>query len=662
MASMYHILVGLALVHADHFSFRTDMDGEILSTAVLKMEKRLRTDQHVLHESEREKHGITKKFLTSFLKAFLPPAHSRTTALRDSIDELVLASVEGAKNDCGICFALLGFFRSVRISPEFEEPYGLVDDFNSVDVEDFKSLEHFMYTAAANHGSTWGILARFQLDILHETDPVRLCRMYEASLGHLAQESVVSDISSALMGPSDLDFASNKPPIYFMTPSDIQVDDERFGYIARMMRDNADFLQSSILLSPTDLVGMMGFDGEFTEEDISQSMEGLSSMTDDDIATEIIEAIHTDMYNTNVFAFNNALELIERDAESCLEGLFVFREIIQKHNLFIKVIFFLVKANWYRHRDSERTLLLSLLLSSVGVLPGTLNAIKLLELIGVELKPQAVNGKIQFRPPALGLSCSQPPIYREQAQMAANCLAFCGQDPKCRFSTFDSTTRLCSGYNACHFVRDRSSVELSERIDTTLSFLGCWPDDNRGSDCLRTLNFISATIHNHTESIHRLLRESYDTGYLDASLYWATRSAGIGAAEGKFYQGLLEQREWPGHGANPSEALAIFWRMLQDSYESWPITVAVREPRADQLDALEHEAILEISVSLGLPDYEIGHRPQNQSRWPQRLAATIGLARTYLEQNIHLFRKLVTLAGIIPVFIFLISRRAILVH
>jgi hypothetical protein len=637
------------------------MDGEILSTAVLKMEKRLWTDQRVFHESENDKQGITKEFLTSFLRAFLPPAHLRTAALRESIDELVLASVEGAKNGCGICFALLGFFRSAQILPESEELLSLVVDSNSVDVEDFKSVEHFMYTSAANHGSTWGILARFQLDTLHETDPVRLCRMYEASLGNLAQESLISDVSSPLMGPSDLDFASNKPPIYFMTPSDIQVDDERFGYMARMMRDNADFLQSSLLFSPADLVEMMGFDGEFTEEDISQSMEGLSSMTDDDIATEIIEAIHTDMYNTNVFAFNNALELIERDAESCLKGLLIFRDIIQKHNLFVKVIFFLVKANWYRHHDSERTLLLSLLLSSVGVLPGTLNAIKLLELKGVELQPQSVIGKIQFHPRALGLSCSQPPIHREQAQMAESCLANCGQDPDCLYSTFDPATRICSGFNACHFVRDRSSVELSERIDTTFSFLGCWPDDNRGSDCLRTLNFLSATIHNHTESIHRLLRESYDTGYFDASLYWATRSAGIGAAEGKFYQGLLEQRAWPGHEANPSKALDIFWSMLQDSYDYAPITVAVREPReADQLDALEHEAILEISVSLGLPDYEIGYRPQHQSRWPQRLAATIGIGRTYLEQNINLLGKLVTLAGIIPVFIFLISRRAIL--
>ena len=661
MVPLSHILVGLVLVYGDLSPPRMDIDGIILSTAVLRMEKMSWKGGAGPHSSGRPE--FPKKFLDSFVNAFLPRDASTNRSLKESINELAAASVDGAINGCGICFAVLGFIRSIMILPEIEDNLSLLGGSSSMEISDFKSVEHYMYTAAASRGSTWGILAQFQLDTLHGTDAVRLCRMYEVPLGHLAQESLTTDVVSDLMGPSDLDFASNKPPLYFMTTADIQLDDERFGYITRMMRENAEFLQSSLLFSPGDLIEMMGFDGEFTEEEIVKSMEGVSSMTDDDIANEIIDAIHTDMYNSNAIAYNDALQLIERDPHSCIRGLHIFRDIIQKHNLFVKVIFFLVKVNWYRHQDPERALLLSLILSSVGVLPGTTNAIKLIDLQGSKSRSDVVNEVTRFRPPVLGLSCSQLPIHEERVRIVASCLELCDQKVECRYSTFDRTTSICREYDSCDFLPDKPTVAFHEKIDTSLTFLGCSSDEYRTYDCLNSLNYLAARIHNHSDSIHRFMRGAYHSGDLDASLYWARCSADIGAAEGKFYQALLEQTAWPGHEANVSRALQILWDMLRDSFDSQSDIGAVEEfTGAAHLDALEHEAILEISALLGLPDYEIGHRPEHQSQWPERIAAIVGLIRTYSEQNTNLLRKLVTLAAIIPLLIFLVSRRANLLH
>jgi hypothetical protein len=638
---------------------RLDFEGPILANAIRRLESQGISKKHrsrIVNDLSRTE-GVDGSCVGAILDTFLPGERHPSIPFMDAVSELSTRITEAALAGSPFCLAWVGILQSIGfpVGPEVIQ-FSASNRDNSFGDEHFLSSHHLIYSVADSMGSTMGTLSHLEL-VARSGDLESVCEGFVDVLGVLAEQSLTEDIFEDWISPGLLDVSRKRAPLLFLSTSSIEADEERLGFVVRSMRKNAEILESSLFLSPTEILEMMGVDEDPQNDTILEDMESFSSLSDHDIAEEIVQAIRTDMFNVNAIHYNNALTK-SSSPEACSQSVYAFRDLTQNCNLLIKTMFHLLQITFYKFEDTRMSFILSLLLGALGVKSGYLNAISLL---GYD--PTLVNSLDSFEAIAYtnipaGVGCTGQPSAAIAVQDMSHCMSVCDSDSTCRFIAFDSANHVCEAFSMCDFKIGKSpSKEFFEKSHGP----GWFPCLQRSSSdvCVRFLWESLAISHGHVESINNLVRMHQLRGELDLALKWAMFSFERRSYEGMFYLARLEGIEWDNHRANRRKAKAIYWEMLMAAGKGEPPKTTSRE----ELNVLEHEAIREIALQLGIPDYSPAQSDAHDepSPWPRRLAALSGLLITYYEENKMRLGKVATTACLIPVLFFLLHRRAVIV-
>ena len=638
---------------------RLDFEGPILADAIHKLESRgiskKARSRIVKNLSKRE--GVDGSCVGAILDSFLPADHHPGRRFGDIFSALSTRVTEAALGGSPFCLAWVGILQSLGFPIHRDViQFSASNRVSSLGDEHFLSSHHLIYSVADSMGSTMGTLSHFEL-MARSGGLLSVCEGFVDVLGVLAEQSLTEDLFEDWISPGLIDLSRGQPPLFFLNTASIEADEERLGFVVRSMRKNAEILESSLFLSPTEILEMMGVDEDLENDAILDETESFSSLSDHDIAEEIVQAIRTDMFNVNAIRYNNALTMtLSRD--TCPQSVFAFRDLIQSSNLLVKSIFHLLQISFYKYEDTRMSFILSLLLGALGVKSGYMNAIALLGYDRTLVNSLDTLEAIGYTSFPTDVGCTGQVSAVTPVRDVNDCLSVCDSDSTCRFVAFDSANHVCEVFSRCDFMIGKNpSKEFFEKPFGP-EWCPCFKVHSPDL-CVKFLWEALAMSHGHVDSMNNLIRTHQLRGELDIALKWAISSSEKRSYEGMFYLARLEAIEWDNHRSNRRKAMAIYWDMLVAAEEEEPPRATSRE----ELNVLEHEAIREIALQLGIPDYSPlpNEAHHESSPWPRRLAALSGLLITYYEENKMRLCKIATTASLIPILVFLIHRRAVLV-
>ncbi len=598
------------------------------------------------------KHGYPDDLINSLFEVLLPETTKNTEEVLTELASVVLLH---AQTD-PLAQSLLSFLFSVGIMGKFGTKLELLVEKVSPDNNCLQnSIECMLLTVAGSKGSTYGILAGLHKRLKDRYEIEQFCAVYADVFGVLAEETASSDTFNELVGSSLIN-VSEEPSPFFLTPEEITADSDRIGYLISVIKENAELLRSAYMFGATDILDFTGIDEALTEEELLNSTGEISSATEYEIASELVRAIRDSLFNLHAVNYNKGVASL-RPPSDCMGAITKFRGIISSQNLFVKTMFYFLKFNLYKHRDLERAFMISLFLSEGGVLAGTLNAIKILGIL--EKSDQPVRNGMEIDVFIMlnqgrALTCTD---LREQADLNFQrelCLDSCRGAFNCKFAGFDESRLTCFHASDCYSDKSANqSQDIYEKISLR-SRSSCWPIQQ---GCLSYLHEDAALYHNHTPSINWLMRDAFRRELFDDSLRWALLSAGLGDPEGFYYLGTLQGMDWQGHISNVTLAYSIFRQMLQDDADNFE-TMNIGEGWPD-LDVLEHQAVRDIALQLGIPFDDVNDKSFSNQALPRKIAAVIGILSLLIGiSNCGILATLAaSLGGGVLVFIFFRNRR-----
>lgn len=642
---------------------RHDTDGMLISRLVANLDRRSAatlTDRTKLIRNAAGKHLYPPEFMVAFLDVFYPDFPNRVLSISDALERLSIVSVDCALQGLGICLSMVGFLlNNLPSSLQSDLIQSLLQVLPDDIVVEEDSLAGVFYRAGMESGSTFGTLGYFRNRLSIGTRQEDFCLgVLPNSLESLAEETAVDDTTSEWMGPSVVDFEASNAPIDSLTVMAIEASGAGLGYLLSIMKENAEALATSFLFDPLETLVMMGVEGVMSEDELRQSVEGMSGADEGMVAQELIDGIHSVRYNLNAARYNQGVAFLESHT-SCLLGLFKFREVIASQNLLVKTLFFMMKANFFRFRDNDRAFLTALLLSDSGVLMGDLNAINLASFARANpVKGATTDTKRVAKLSGMGKTCRNAHIHEFRGDKAL-CLSHCSQRSDCTFAVHSPAYQQCQIFNECDVIAGPTTGDqLFEAILVPHS-APCDFLEHKTEECVTHLHERAAAGHNHTDSMHWLVRTRTEAGDIDRAYLWADKSASIGDGEGKFYLGEFLRIGWSGHPPNLTEAKRIFWDLLIQA----PKEETVELPGEWELaDELEFEAVQDICAQLGIVEDGLGNSHHSPSPLlARRVAGLTGLALTYMQDFHLLLPRIVTILALFPVLFMLISRRVRLV-
>ena len=567
-----------------------------------------------------------------------------------SLRRLGKASVSGAAEGCGLCFAIVGFLLSTGTGAVSSQDVHALIPVVPVHLRELYSepVELF-YRAGMFFGSTFGILASLRLALLNKEHPEAICTEFSAVLGLIAQESASDDVLESLMPPSELDFQKPAPPVDFITMDAINDSSEGLDHLINTVRENAGAL-SSVFLDPADFVELLGIDDQPSGEEIRQSAEHIAGADDIQLGEELLDTINMARYTVNAMRYNEALSLVD-DPRTCREAVLGFRDLVENQGLFAKTLFYSVKQNYFgQKKNVENSVFASLLLSESGILVGHMNALNLIERkssFAIDLRNP---DKFKIMAPSMNAS-----ICKEDAASPLGtsgnipeCLDDCASNEACSFAVSGIESAKCATLSACvptSLVKDDMIIfEKSEFVPK----INCW---NKNNACLVSLRERAAADHNHTQSMNWLTYFFEAEQEMNSSLNWAAASASLGDPEGVFNLARLSLKEWEGHASDFENSKRLF-RIL------WTAQPLYREKSLSGIDEMEVAAAQDVAAQLGIIDLTLERAAMSTGQpawtWAQRIASAGGLTTVFLYQS---WSRLITGLALIPVIFFLISRR-----
>lgn len=635
---------------------RLDSEGQALYEIISRIEGKSGDDRKREISVIARRHMYPADLMLAFLDVFLPESESGLE-LEHAVKRLTKRAVAHAMTD-PFSLSILSFLFSIGEAADFAEDIERIVHTIAKDASnEYPTVESLLYSTAGSWGSTLGLLGAFQDQLLHGESTEILCSSYGDFLGAVAEEAASVDVMNDLVGPALFDIETISPPLYRLTPESLEADGERLGYLVSIMKENAEAFRSSLFYGPMDVLHMMGIDDDtFTEEEIMSSADGISAASEHDIAVEIVEAIRAAAYNVHAMKYNEGIQHL-LGSETCMRGISSFRRIIGSQHLLVKVLGFFLKRHIYEVSDRDRAHLTALLLSHIGVLSGTLNANRLVEM---RLKEHSHPAGVLPRStavflPSKAVGCAEQP-YSSSNSSQDVCLNNCRQDSNCNFITFDSEISRCNLFGDC------TPTESGDRINTLfkrveiLSESECWPPDSISERCIWHLNEIAASSHNHTASINWLIRHYMDSARFEKAYDWAIRSADLGSHEGKYYLGTLERTAWGGHNPKKDRALSIFWDLLLRDQPA-PLAEYTMEDWSE-IDKLEQDSIREIADQLGVPFDDLEDDIDfYQGDISAKLAALSGLILTYLDFSPVGWTTFISVLASLPVIYLMLRDR-----
>lgn len=634
------VLYAMGISSISDSTDRIDADGLILEALTESQ------------STQSANHDIPEYFVDA-LKEFLTLPVSKTLSDIDSVLKILgERSIRGVlESDCGICAAFAGFLASLsnRYIP-VRVAHRVIAQFPGIRSRNFPEL---LYFVASEYGSTFGVLG-FVKNVLAHEDPLddTECINIANAIGLHAREAASVDVFDELLAPHALEFDRSKRPRDRISYQSFDDDTTDVHYFISLMKKNAQALSSALLFGVTDLADMLGIDpDDVNEADIIESVERLSVLDDEAIAEELLVTINSIRHNTQVIKFNEGLELYG-SSESCGDGLRVHHSIVGEQSLFAKMMFYFLKKNFYDDRNVYGSLLISTLLSDIGIESGFRNLANLLgSNTGLFMQsngfPDSAETFVML--PTKDRSCSDGELlYSATPHEEYECLDICVENSLCLFARFSNGE--CFLYAAClDVLRDSASGNVYSKTQLS-EHHPCWPPS---VECLVQTHEQLAGVYQDLHSMNWLARHFHQKENFVEALLWAERSASEGDAEGIFFTGYLELKAWPGHPSNIDMAVHSFQELLRDLYALSILpsgTVDVNENVKSNIDDLEFESARMIAEQLGIHDIGGSVRePMRHGVFIKVLSGLYGLGIAYMADSPFLIESLLTGLAAIPI-------------
>ena len=629
---------------------RIDLDGQLLYEILFNDS----TGQHFFSNPGKVKGYYPIEF-TQNLTSTLTQDFSISTVSLTALGE---ASVSGARDGCGFCFAMVGFLLSTGIGAISSKQIHYLYSVVPVHLREIYSdpIELF-YQSGMFYGSTFGTLASFRLAVEYEK-PGKLCNSFSTILGLAAQEAASVDLLSTLMPPSDVNFESEIAPMDFISIDAISQVSESLDHLLNTVRENAKALTSQFF-DATDIEDLFGLDENSSGDEIKQSAEHIAGSNDLQLGEELLESINMARYNVNAIRYNDALASLE-SGEACIDALLGFRDIIESQGLFSKALFYTTKDSFFRKKRGSRALLASLLMSESGILTGHLNSAQLFKHFpSINL---SVEGPSDFKlMVATGNSIFCTDSTAAQSLGAKNlsqCLDLCLRDPQCNFVVFTDVPGGCSLYSACV---DKSIISNSTRTYLKSEFRSpfkCWNQTSPGGECSVLLHERASRGNSHPGSMNWLTYYYESNTDMNEAIRWANESSASGDAEGTFNLARLSLKTWENHSPDLSAAKRLFLMMW--NLDELPPTnpESYRKFLHNEMDQIEITAALEVAVQLGISDVSLQNAVYREPwSWAQKIGGMGGFLLVCLLEVNYVETCIVTLLALFPVLFFLISRK-----